>query len=208
MVGGHSIGSTIVITEVSKYHDADAVLLTGFSHYPNPAGFIALATTLMPANLDKRFAGLDPGYLTTRPQTRSVFYGPSGVTPEIAAYDETNKDVVSAAEAPAAGAATLPVPNLGVAAPDETVVPTAGIRVPVLLVNGSEDPQFCTPAVRNCADTATFEASERPFFSGASTFEAGLINGAGHPLNLSPTAPVTYSLILDWAKRMLPANGG
>jgi pimeloyl-ACP methyl ester carboxylesterase len=207
LVGGHSIGSTIVITEVSKYHDADAVLLTGFSHYPNPAGMTALATTLMPATLDKRFAGLDPGYLTTRPETRSVFYGPSGVTPEIAAYDETNKDVVSAAESPGAGAATLPVPKLQVGDPGETIPPTDVIRVPVLLVNGNEDPQFCTPAVGNCADTPTFEASERPFFSDASTFEAGLITGAGHALNLSPTAPTTYSLILEWAKRTLPANG-
>jgi pimeloyl-ACP methyl ester carboxylesterase len=34
VMGGHSLGSTVVLWEAASYHDANTVFLTGFSHYP------------------------------------------------------------------------------------------------------------------------------------------------------------------------------
>jgi hypothetical protein len=93
--------------QAAEHQDADAVLLTGFSHAPNPVGLGALFASLVPASTERRFTGRDPGYLTTRPGTRQVLYGRSDVTPQVAAYDEDTKDVVSAAEVPGAVVTTL-----------------------------------------------------------------------------------------------------
>jgi pimeloyl-ACP methyl ester carboxylesterase len=202
ILGGHSLGSTIVITEAARHHDADAVLLTGFSHSPNPVGLGALFATLVPAALDPRFAGSDVGYLTTRPGTRGVFYGDSDVTPAIAAYDEATKDVVSVAEVPGAVGTTLPVPPLLLAA---NLPPTDRITSPVLLVNGSDDRQFCSAAT-NCAGGATFDATERPYFPRAAEFETRLISGAGHDLTLSSTTPEFQEAVLEWARRTVPST--
>jgi pimeloyl-ACP methyl ester carboxylesterase len=205
ILGAHSLGSTIAVTEAAQYRDADAVLLTGFSHAPNPVGLGALFATLVPAATERRFSGRDPGYLTTRPGTRQVLYGRSDVTPQVAAYDEETKDVVSAAEVPGAVGMTLPAPS-GLLALDAAFdladVPSSNrITAPVLLVDGSEDRQFCQPAIGNCTDSAALAVHERPYFGHSAAFEARTIAGSGHDLNLSTTTPQLHAVVLDWARR-------
>jgi alpha-beta hydrolase superfamily lysophospholipase len=206
VLGGHSIGAAVAIGEATRYHDEDAVLLTGFSHSPNAVGLVELFATFIPATLDPRFAGRDPAYLTTRPGTRSVFYGSPGVAPEIAAYDEATKDVVSVVETPEPIMTTVPVPPSVL---DAALIPsTVAITASVALVDGGEDPQFCFATTGNCADSATLDAAERPFFPQAPSFEAHVVPGAGHTLNLARTAPQAYRVILNWARRTVPADAG
>jgi pimeloyl-ACP methyl ester carboxylesterase len=208
ILGAHSLGSTIAITEAAEHRDADAVLLTGFSHAPNPVGLGALFASLVPATTDRRFTGRDPGYLTTRPGTRQVMYGRSDVTPQVAAYDEDTKDVVSAGEVPGAVVTTPPAPSgplaLDAALDAASVPSTNRITAPVLLVDGSDDRQFCQPAIGNCADSAALDANERRYFGRSAAFDARVIAGSGHALNLSTAAPQLHAVVLDWARRTVP----
>jgi hypothetical protein len=71
IMAGHSIGSIEAWIEAARYHDVDAVTVTGALHALNP-GLPALAQSdLYPAANDPKFAGsgLDPGSLTTVPGT-------------------------------------------------------------------------------------------------------------------------------------------
>lgn len=195
VLGGHSLGSTFVVLEAAQRQDVDAVLLTGFGHSPQVPGFARLLASLVPAAV--------PGYLTTRPGSREAFYGDGDVAPEVAAHDERTKDVVSVAEVPEAAAVLVPVPPV----PVRLSVPlpqTAGIRVPVLLVNGSDDKQFCGPPPNACADDATLHAAEQSFFAGAPDFTARVVRGAGHDLALSRTSSTFQQIVLDWLRETVP----
>jgi hypothetical protein len=81
---------------------------------------------------------------------------------------------------------------------------TNRIAAPVLLVDGSEDRQFCQPAIGNCADSAALSADERPYFGHSPAFEARTIAGSGHDLNLPTTTPQLHAVVLDWARRTVP----
>ena len=96
---GHSIGSVEAWIEAARYHDVDAVIVTGALHALSP-DIRALQNDLYPAVDDPAFAGsgLDPGYLTTVPGTRgSLFYDPATANPAVVAVDEANKDTVTVA---------------------------------------------------------------------------------------------------------------
>lgn len=207
ILGGHSLGSTIVVTEASRYRDVDAVLLTGYGHTPNAVGLSAAIAGFVPAATEERFADRDPGYLTTRQGARDVFYGDGDVPPFVAAYDEATKEPFSVLEIPDAVATLLPVPPRLPGVSELNLPPTDGITAPVLLVNGADDKQFCVAAVANCDDTARFEAGERPYFPAAASFDARLISGAGHDLTLSVRSPAFQDVVLDWARRTTPPAG-
>ena len=90
---GHSIGSVEIWLEAARYHDVDAVIVTGALHALSP-DIGALQSDLYPAADDPAFAGsgLDPGYLTTLPGTReSLFYDPATANPAVVAVDEASK---------------------------------------------------------------------------------------------------------------------
>jgi hypothetical protein len=74
----------------------------------------------------------------------------------------------------------------------------------VLLVDGTEDRQFCQPAIGNCADSAALAVHERPYLGHSAAFEARTIAGSGHDLNLSTTTPQLHAVVLDWALRTVP----
>jgi pimeloyl-ACP methyl ester carboxylesterase len=196
VLGGHSLGTTMVVLEAARYRDVDAVLLSGFSHAPNAVGLGALFASLTPV-------GLDVGYLTTRPGTRDALYGRGDVTPEVAAYDERTKDVVSVSEVPVAATTLLPV-TPGVTPPALQVPATAGIAAPVLLVNGTDDKQFCGPPLGHCTSDADLAAAELPFFPSAPSFEARVVAGSGHDLALSRNAPEFQQTVVDWLQRIAP----
>lgn len=97
---GHSLGSIEAWIEDARYHDVDAVIITGALHAATP-NLPALEGDFYPAADDPKFAGsgLDPGYLTTRPGTReALFYDPATTNPAVLALDEADKDTTTAAE--------------------------------------------------------------------------------------------------------------
>ena len=200
VLGGHSLGSTIVVTEASRYRDVDAVMLSGYGHTPNVEGFGAALSAFVPATTERRFAGRDPGYLTTRPGTRSAFYGKNDVTPEMAEYDESTKEAFSSAEIPDAVATLVPAPPV----PRVPLPPTDDIAAPVLLVTGSDDRQFCIAQLGNCTSQARLDATERPFFGSAASFESRLIPGSGHDLTLSTQSAPFQDSVADWVHRTVP----
>jgi pimeloyl-ACP methyl ester carboxylesterase len=187
IIGGHSLGSTIVIYEAATYHDVNGVLLTGVSHHPNLVDLALLFATLYPAPLDPKFAGsgLDPGYLTTEPGTREQdFDAPDHPDPGVVSTDEATKDVISATEAPDAVAAVL-------------LPLSISINVPVLLADGQHDPYFCG-AGDDCSTAASLAASEAPYFSPAASLQTYVLPGSGHALNLAPNTQLYQQAIRSW----------
>lgn len=187
IIGGHSLGSTIVIYEAATYHDVNGVLLTGVSHHPDLADLALLFATLYPAPLDPKFAGsgLDPGYLTTEPGTRERdFDAPDRPDPGVVPTDEATKDVTSATEAPDAVAAVL-------------LPLSISINVPVLLADGQYDPYFCG-AGDDCSTAASLTAGEAPYFSPAANLQTYVLPGSGHALNFAPDTQRYQQAVLSW----------
>lgn len=190
----HSYGSGVALAEAStNYGDnikASALVLSGYLHKPsNPA----VTAGNYPANQDPKFAaaGLDNGYLTSRPGVRGTSFHAPTSDPAVVAYDDAHKDLVSltgllgflGARGVAAGSN---ISNL--------------VTVPVLVVNGQQDAIFCyQPAVFNCADEAAVSANEAPFYSNV---EVHTVPESGHDLTLYNSATVSsnvsYDIISNW----------
>jgi hypothetical protein len=98
---GHSLGTLYGWLEASVSQNIDAFVLTGLLHSVK-ASWLALANqSAYAAVLDASFAtsGLDPGYLTFKPGTRSpLFYWTPTAEPNVIALDERLKDTVSGTE--------------------------------------------------------------------------------------------------------------
>jgi len=190
---GHSIGSVEIWLEAARYHDVDAVIVTGALHALSP-DIGALEGDLYPAADDPAFAGqgLDPGYLTTLPGTRgSLFYDPATTNPAVVAVDEANKGVTTPAEL-AGAAAILSEPP--------AQQPSYQITVPVLSVVGEDDNLFCTGVTAyNCASQPSVRAFESQYYSPAAHLRLVVIPGTGHDLALSTTAPLTDAIIIGWS---------
>ncbi len=188
---GHSAGAGVVLAEASVHKDTDAVMISGLLHLPNPtdAGFFA---SLRPANLDAKFAGvgLDPGYLTTAPNTRAAsFYNTAVADPAVIAQDELLKDTGSSAE---------------LATSDWVFAPTVSrqIDVPVLLLMGQNDSSFCNPSLGlSCASNQAILAREAGYYSPQACLEAYVQPLSGHVINLHPNALAGFIAASDWANR-------
>lgn len=193
---GHSLGSGVSVVESGKYRDVDGVIVTGLMHGVNPAGAATILASLYPATLDPAFddLGLDVGYLTTRPGTRqAAFHDPGDVEQAVIAADEATKDVVSLTELPDLAALTLLIDPY-----------SSRIAAPVLLAVGSEDPAFCgPPPALNCSTPATILDHERPRYNTAPCVDAVVMAGAGHDINLHPSAPDLQDQVLAWADAVL-----
>lgn len=183
---GHSSGSGAVTVEASKYRDVDGLIVTGFLHR-DPG--LSVPLSMYPAALDPAFRSQlrDPGYLTTRPGTRSTngFFNTAVADPEVIAYDEAHKDVV-----PFTYAAGFPlmIHNKSI---------SRAVEVPVLAIVGSSDAPFCgTP---DCAP-AQNEASA---WSEAAQLEVQVIPDAGHDTHLhgQSYAESETAHISDWLTR-------
>ena len=189
---GHSLGSAEVWIEAARYHDVNAVIITGALHALGP-NVAELQADLYPAADDPKFAGsgLDPGYLTTLPGTReSVFYDPATADPAVVAADEANKDTTTPAEL--TGAAILAEPP--------TEQPSYQITVPVLVVVGEYDNLFCDGVTAyNCASPASVRSFESQFYSPDAHLKVVVIPGTGHDLALSTTAPLTDAVMIGWS---------
>jgi pimeloyl-ACP methyl ester carboxylesterase len=195
LLGGHSLGSAISIIEAATFKDVDGVLLTGIGHHVNLVGAAKfLAFGLGPAFLQSRFAGYDPGYLTTLSGTRDVFYAPGLAEAEVLQTDEATKDVFASTEAPDGL-------GLGTHSPYSAL-----INAPVLLVNGSLDQLICGGVGSHCGSGTALLAQERPYYSGAPCVDAFVMPGIGHDVNLAPTAPTYRARVITWARSVIAGN--
>jgi alpha-beta hydrolase superfamily lysophospholipase len=190
---GHSIGSFEALLEIARYHDVNAVIVTGALHALSP-DIGALEGALYPAAYDPKFAGsgLDTGYLTTEPGTRgSLFYDPRTTNPDVVAADEANKDTVTVPElVSATSLAGLP----------PTQQPSDQVTVPVLVVVGEDDGLFCTGVtVYNCANVTSVQSFESQYYLPAAHLRVAVIPDTGHDLALSTTAPVTDAVMIGWS---------
>jgi pimeloyl-ACP methyl ester carboxylesterase len=193
ILGGHSLGSAISVIEAATYHDVDGVLVTAMGHRLNALGVAPIAATFMSANLDPAFStrALDPGYLTTMPGTRYSMHQPGQNVPAAVAFDEAAKDVAAAGE-------LVDAALLG------TVTPyTLSVGVPVLTAIASGDPTFCGLLATDCGSSASYLATEAPYYGPAARLEAYVLPGYGHALNYAPNAPALHAVVVAWADRLV-----
>lgn len=181
----HSFGSAYAIGEAATYQDVDAIILTGNGHQVSTLTQQQSSTFFQPANNEARFAGLDAGYLTTKPGLRGeggFLYDTTRTDPAVIAADEATKDVISTAEF-----ATRP-PNLGTL--------SQKIIVPVLIADGQQDTHYCGAGANDCTSTQTFYAAEAPYYN---TCMAVLFVQSGHDINLHKTAPSSFLKLIGWS---------
>ncbi|MEU1205625.1 alpha/beta fold hydrolase [Nocardia sp. NPDC005825] len=189
---GHSLTSSTSIMEAIGYHDVDGVVLTGYSHTLSVPDVLGVISSYYPAVEDPGFAGrgYDSTYLVTRPGARAAdFYG-LNPDPNVVALDEATKETFSLTEYPDGLLATLP---------GESSLMTA----PVLLVDGSRDRMVCGPGFGVCADSATLQAAESPYFSPAAKLRAYVLPDSGHAINLAPNTRDYHAVVVDWMKSVV-----
>lgn len=181
---GHSIGSGVAVVAAAEYGDVDGVVVSGALHLQGYITPLVLAS-LMPAQLEPRFADAPLGYLTTRPGTRGQnFYFEPGADPAVIAHDEATKDTV--------------VPNEPGDLQD-AMMRSAEIDVPVLSVIGEKDSLFCSPA--GCSGPLGNQAFEPAFYAPEAELELVVIPETGHNLNLHLRAQDFFDVAEDWTDR-------
>lgn len=191
IVGGHSIGSAMAMIEAGTFHDVDGVLVTGMTHQMNFTTVAGALADMIPAPLDPQLSdrGLDPGYLTTAPNTRyQDFHTPGPYDAGAITYDESTKDVFATPEAVDTTALTTVVTPI-----------SQQITAPVLIVVG-DDPNFCGPPLgSDCTSPDTLRASEAPYYPRAAGLDTYVLHGYGHSINYSPDAPDYFAVAAAWA---------
>jgi pimeloyl-ACP methyl ester carboxylesterase len=192
----HSLGSFIALVEAGTWpSDPDALVLTGLLHGNETADDETFQGDVYPAVDDPLFAGsgLDPGYLTTIPGVRGIYYAP-GADPSVMAWDEANK---------ATGSATELSGSPELADPPGSGNPSDAITAPVLIVMGQEDYFFCESAgASDCSSHTAVYEQEAPYYSSAASLTVDLIPGTGHDLALSPTAGRSFGQINSWLAQL------
>lgn len=189
---GHSFGSWYTWFEASRYHDVDAVILSSATHRLNvPATGIKAALDARPATLDQRFAGDDPGYLTTSPGRRyHAFYAPARVNPKVLAHDEATKQTGTAVE---------------LAAIPEILTTPLDIRAPVFIAIGSVDGLFCGSLATDCSSREAVLAPERGALGPhVPSVDGFLLPNGGHDLNPMPSATAWFNAAQRWASTKVP----
>jgi pimeloyl-ACP methyl ester carboxylesterase len=224
---GHSLGSLISLYEAATYHDVDGVVASGILHSINTLGVAGFVATLYPAAVDPRFLlhVVDPGYLTTLPNTRqgSFYYAPN-TDPAVVATDEASKETVTVAEAvgvfamelpgvlqPVSHAVCLLTPNLcnGVASSVIYGI-TRQITVPVLDVVGQYDALLCgTTAPNKCSDVSAVQQDESTYYTGLAKrcLMTAQLPNSGHNVNLERNAQDWFAVSNSWSQFTLEHSG-
>ncbi|MEV0296489.1 alpha/beta hydrolase [Nocardia sp. NPDC050710] len=190
---GHSSGSLVGLLEAARYHDVDALVVTAFTPMFNVDDILTrLVPNLVPAVLDPRFSGsgLDPGYVTTRAGSRAMFYHPADTDPQVIAADETSKD-------------TTAMPVLTTVTPATVFEAMQAVDIPVLTVNGADDPFSCGLLASDCSSSTALAASGRAVFGPTAVIEAEIVPHSGHNLALEYTAAATAQTISSFLTRRL-----
>ena len=193
---GHSMGTAVAWREAAAYHDIDGLIATGNTHRVSLITSLRIYAHTYPASMDPRFAdsGLDPGYLTTRPGSRGVFYHAADADPAVIAVDEATKDTWPLPEA-------FPTYQLEIFDGD-----SLRIHVPVLVAVGRYDSLMCSLGASNCSTASTLLAAEAPFYSRAACLQAYVLPGAGHDMNLHLNAQDFYAVAARWSDRWIGSS--
>lgn len=186
---GHSLGTLIAIEESARYRDADRLVATGMRHGGNPAGLGATFGSLYPACLDPVTRGYDCDYLTTRPGRRGEIFYSDTADPAVITYDEAHKSVYPVGHAATTGPQLPPV-----------VSAASDVSVPVLVVLGDHDMNFCAPVLALMCTPSAIRATEALAYPKAPRLDVHVEPGAGHNLTLHPSAPRTQDAIDEWIR--------
>ncbi|KAI4598374.1 hypothetical protein KJ359_002783 [Pestalotiopsis sp. 9143b] len=177
---GHSFGSIQTYALAAQRPElTDAIALTGFSQNSSYTVEFELGGNFVKANASK----YADGYFAAGDESgvQINFFGPGDFSPEIltAAYEAGQPVTVGEL-------LTLPAPA--------SVLNT--YPGPVQVVTGERDIPFCGG---NCSvSDPSIPAAAEMFFPNATYFDAFVVPGAGHGLNLQYTWPITYKTILDF----------
>jgi pimeloyl-ACP methyl ester carboxylesterase len=192
---GHSFGTLVAELELSRHHDAEGIIATGWlAGLTKPVPTAGLVARSHSAVLDPAFAGrrLDPGYLTTRPGTRAFFYQAGTYDPAVLAEDERLKQTYTAGEL-----ATF-------ARPLVLDRPTEQSTGQVLLVVGEHDVFFCGPLGVDCSTSDQVMRGQAPHWKSASSLHAYVQPGAGHDIGLSYNNTAGFAAEDTWLTAEFP----
>ena len=219
---GHSFGSAITFALTNMYPTiSDAIVLTGFSQVSSFFGLFALGGNFAPVKVIPTLKDqYVEGYVAAKTSigVQSNFFAPGDFDPKVL-------DVATKTGQPAAVGEILTLASAGstsdfggpvliitggsshrVIGPGRTFLrfPLGSSSLRFRLANFyiDRDIPFCggdcknTVLIQNSAPNLI--ESSRPSFKAASVFNATIIPGAGHGLNLQYTAGITYKAILDF----------
>lgn len=190
VIVGHSYGTLVTYAAVGSHPDlVDGAIVTGVSRGPDLPGLLEILVTFSyPAQLEGgRFAGLDPGYLTTIPGQRGDFYYRPAVDPQVVAVDEATKDVQSATDL-----GTIALPLLS----------TLNFRKPVLNVMGDNDLVFCQ--LIPCSSPLSPWNAEPLLFPQVPSYADLIVPETGHNINLHPNAHIFFDKAIEWTRTHFP----
>jgi pimeloyl-ACP methyl ester carboxylesterase len=192
VVVGHSYGSVIAYGVGNRYPaQVDGVIITGLQHEFDPAFMREFWGQLHPANEEGgRFAGLDSGYLTSRPGQRHLYYRSEATDPDVIAFDEATKE-------------TFTMPDARTFPP--VMAESKGIRAPVLDVIGEYDRWFC--AGQPCSGPNSTASRSRGSYADQICFEQFVIPGAGHDVNVHHESHRWFAVAAEWTNRVVAAGG-
>jgi pimeloyl-ACP methyl ester carboxylesterase len=190
------MGTSVEWREAAAYGDIDGLIATGNTHRVSlQTGLLDIGVRLYPASMDPHFAGsgLDPGYVTTRPGDRGVFYEAADADPAVIAQDEATKDTLTLAEF-----ATYQVETYN--------GDSARIDVPVLLAVGRYDKLMCRSDATDCSSASSLLAQEAPYYSTRACLQSFVLPGAGHDINLHRNAPDFFAVAARWSDRWVGSS--
>lgn len=192
---GHSYGAAMTYSLSSQYPDiTKAIVLTGFSQYPNYIPLFTLGSDFAPvATVSDR---LKNGYVTGYMAPKTSI----GVQMEFLApgdFDVALLNDLASKNQPAAVAELFTVGD-GAAAPSNF----AGA---VQLITGEYDLPFCGG---NCHDDVTGQAPDilqlsKPNFRNAKAFTTTIVKGGAHGVNFGYSHTQAYQSILEFLKNEL-----
>ncbi|MGW4247391.1 alpha/beta hydrolase [Nocardia sp. NPDC004722] len=189
VTAGHSLTSSTSMMEALGNHDVDGIILTGYSHTLSVPDVLGVISTYHPAVEEPEFVGrgYDSNYLVARAGTRAANFFGVGYDPQVVALDEAGKEAFSLTEYPDGLLTTLPGES-------------SLLNIPVLLVDGGRDRLACGPGFSICADTATLQAAEAPYFAPAARLRTYVLPDSGHAINLAPNTRDYHAVVIDWMK--------
>ncbi|MEV0589089.1 alpha/beta hydrolase [Nonomuraea sp. NPDC050310] len=190
---GHSYGAEVAILAASRFHAADALVLTGTSRLKSPSAAALAARYGQPVSEVPRLAAQVPagdyGYVTVRDEQRpALMYHRPAADPEVIARDSATKETNTISELMTIGDAAAP----GV---------SEAVSVPVLFVVGDRDRLICAADANDCSSPVALVRDQRPYYPGAPRVDAVVLDDVGHAINLHRRAPMAYIRMLDWITR-------
>lgn len=183
---GHPLGSAVALVVASRSADVEGLILTGLLPHAIPTGAPITTSSLYPSQAESRFRDRPPGYLTTRPGTRGLFYRAAASESEMLAVDEANKETLSLLE-----------PTTVSDAAEREV--SESVRVPVLSVVGEFDNVFCP---RSCARPDSPAFAEAQHYPNVPCFRTEVVPGAGHVINLHLPAEHFFEVAREWLRAL------